>query len=159
MYLTAGIERTAEIEEIIKQKSIRKENADLMQKALEYCKEPRTMREIMEHLGISHATCAGKRILRPLMAEGKLRLRYPKTGSNQQYINTEVPFNYVTETSILEYCKTPRLVKEIREHFDMTQSVYVGMIRPLKDAGKLVYVGEYEIVNKFNAQRRLQSNG
>ncbi|MCL2751420.1 MAG: hypothetical protein FWE62_01545, partial [Firmicutes bacterium] len=138
MYLAAGIERTAEIEEIIRQKSKRKANIELQEKVLEYCKEPRTMKEIMAYLNMTCPTNVAQRVLRPLMHEGKLRLRYKKNGSNQQYINAEVPFNYVTETSILEYCKTPRLVKEIREHFDMTQSVYVGMIRPLKDAGKLV---------------------
>lgn len=159
MYINAEVKRTPEIEELIQLKSKSKKNIELEEKVLKYCKEPRTMKEILKHLKLSCSTGLGKRILRPLIAEGKLRFRYQNNGSNQQYVNSETKLNFISEESLIEFCKTPRLVKEIREHFNITIAVYQGMAKSLRDTGKLVYTEEYEKVGKFNVQRRLKSNG
>lgn len=55
---------------------------------LEYCKVPRTTKEIMDHLGLTHREYFRSELLKPLIEEGKILLTLPDKPSSpkQKYI-------------------------------------------------------------------------
>lgn len=141
MYLTAGVERTSEIEELIQRKSKRKGNIELEQKVLEFCKEPKTLKEIAIHLNMNFSVLAKKRAVTPLLNEGKLKLRYPHDPMYQwqQYVIAESEIPQLTEENIIEFCKVPRYKHEIKKHFDMCGRLGIRFLDPMIESGKLFY--------------------
>ena len=159
MYINAEVE-LAEIEKIIKQKCTSPETAALKEKALEFCKEPKTIKEIMAYLEMTRTANVARRVLRPLMAEGKLRFRYPHDPYyiNQQYVVAESELPVLSEENLLEFCRTPRHIFEIREHFEIGGHLCRTFIKPLVAKENLVYT-EYIKIGKCSMQRMLKSNG
>lgn len=157
MYLTAGIERTKEIEEIIKQKSTPKLRATIKDSILEYCKEPRGMLEIREYTGTTSANA----YVRELVKEGKLKYTLPYTpwSNTQKYIDARADYKIPTEEDVIEFCKIPRTKREIEENFDFTQSIRKSMIQRLLDNKKICYTEESLRLGKCDRNRRLVKIG
>ena len=64
-----------------------------LESVLEYCREPRTYRELMEFTKLKTKSYLQKTVTRPLMKAGRLRLLYPETPhtNNQKYITVIRP--------------------------------------------------------------------
>ena len=107
---------------------------------LEFCKEPRTSREICEAVGIGWHQRLRESYLYPLIEKGELqytstsRLRSVKKYVTTGYEEKPVP----TQSAILEFCQTPRTRKEIQEHFEFKRFLGTGVIARLIDEGKLI---------------------
>jgi predicted HTH transcriptional regulator len=67
--------------------------SDQAGKLLKFCATPRSVSEMMQHLGLSHRTYFRNTLLRPLMASGKLAPTIPDKPSspNQRYVSQEMP--------------------------------------------------------------------
>lgn len=65
--------------------------SDILIKVLNYCKEPKTAREIREYLGISSKRYVAYEIIRPLIDEVKLDYTNKKSinPKNQKYITKD----------------------------------------------------------------------
>ena len=65
--------------------------SDVLIKVLNYCKEPKTAREIREHLGISSKRYVAYEIIKPLIDEGKLNYTNQKSinARNQKYVTKD----------------------------------------------------------------------
>lgn len=65
--------------------------SDILIKVLNYCKEPKTTREIREYLGISSKRYVAYEIIRPLINEGKLNYTNQKSinARNQKYVTKD----------------------------------------------------------------------
>ncbi|MFH1769428.1 MAG: Fic family protein, partial [Parcubacteria group bacterium] len=63
--------------------------AEQVEKVLEFCKTPKSRKEIQEHIGLEDREHFRKEILNPLIEEGKLKLTIPekRTSPNQKYIS------------------------------------------------------------------------
>ena len=157
MYLTVGIERTPEIEEIIKQKSITKESAEYKQKILTFCKVPRGIREIEKHIQSKTTTL----YVRELVEDGKIKLTHPDIPSycKQRYFNASEQCEQFADDAVAEYCKEPRTKFEIEQYFDITKAMRKGVVQRLLDNGKICYTKESEKLGKFDGNRRLVKNG
>jgi hypothetical protein len=59
---------------------------------LEYCKEPRSGREIIEFLGLEYRHWSRMKYIKPLLDSGKLKLMLPnyEPNRNQRYVNAKV---------------------------------------------------------------------
>lgn len=57
-------------------------------KILKYCEMPRSKKEIMRYVGLSHKVHFEKRYLYPLMKKGKIAMTIPDkpTSRNQKYV-------------------------------------------------------------------------
>jgi ATP-dependent DNA helicase RecG len=64
---------------------------------IEFCKEPKTASEIMEHLQLTHREHFRKHILKPLLENGILHMTIPEkpTSSNQKYSSKPKDPNHV----------------------------------------------------------------
>ena len=64
---------------------------DNREKLLQFCSEPRTREEIMEHLGLANRGNFRAAYLKPLLQSGALRMTIPEkpTSKNQKYIRTK----------------------------------------------------------------------
>lgn len=64
-----------------------------LESVLEYCREPRTYRELMEFTKLKTKSHLQKTVTRPLMKAGRLKLLYPETPhtNNQKYITVIRP--------------------------------------------------------------------
>lgn len=62
-----------------------------IQKILKYCETPRSKKEIMNYIGLSHRVHFEKRYLYPLMKKGKIKMTIPDkpTSRNQKYIRVK----------------------------------------------------------------------
>jgi predicted HTH transcriptional regulator len=69
--------------------------SDQADKLLQFCTVPRSIKEIMQHLGLSHRTYFRNILLRPLITSGKLALTIPDKPSspNQRYITIKPEIN------------------------------------------------------------------
>lgn len=58
------------------------------QKILEYCSEPRSTKEILSHMGLANKQHLHKTYIKPLLAEGKLKMTIPDkpNSRNQKYV-------------------------------------------------------------------------
>ena len=156
MYLTVGIERTPEIEEIIKQKSITKESAEYKQKILTFCKVPRGIREIEKHIQSKTAPL----YVRELVEDGKIKLTHPDIPSylKQKYFNADNEFEQFTDQAVADYCIEARTKFEIETHFNITKAMRKGVIQRLLDQGKIDYTEESKKMGKCDGNRRLIRN-
>lgn len=156
------IEITREIplkKEKTRQTIDKKSGLTIEEQILEYCKEPRTITEIKEQFGIPSKCIALKRFTKPLINEGKLNYTIPEDADNmhQMYLTNGIEITKEIEeiikqkstskikasfkNSILEYCKEPRGMAEIREYIGTTTAnTYV---RELVEEGKLKYTLPY----------------
>ena len=105
----------------------------------EYCREPRTGREIIEFLGMEYRQYSRTKYIKPLLDSGKLKLMLPKHKANrtQRFVNAEVEIAIPTDEAIIEYCKIPRRKKEIREYFGLKLFQVKSHIDPLIADGRL----------------------
>jgi hypothetical protein len=106
---------------------------------LEYCRTPRSGREIIEFLGLEYRQWSRMKYIKPLLESGRLKLMLPKYESNrnQRYVNAEVEIAIPTDEAILAYCKIPRRKKEIREHFGLKVFQIKSHVDPLIADGRL----------------------
>lgn len=65
--------------------------SDQADKLLQFCAIPRSIKEMMQHLGLSHRTYFRNTLLHPLIASGKLALTIPDKPSSpkQRYITVK----------------------------------------------------------------------
>lgn len=109
------------------------------ERLIEYCKEPRTRREVNRHLGMSDNTTqwVWEKYLQPLIDNGRLKMTLPsnKRSKNQRFVSGDIAVP--TEAAIIEFCKEQRTRKEIVEHFELTEWTTWTYINPLVESGKL----------------------
>ena len=155
-YLNAEIEITQDMLDEINQ------SADILtkeriEKILEFCNEPRGIREIENYIGTK---MAGKYV-KNLINQGKLRYTIPSIPCHkkQRYINTSIEYETFTEYDIVEYCRTPRTKKEIATKFGLTESMRKGLIGRLIANGKICYTNESLKLGIYDGNRRLIKNG
>lgn len=106
---------------------------------MEYCREPRSGREIIEFLGLEYRQYSRNKYIKPLLESGRLKPLLPKNQANrnQRFIHEDIEIETPTDDGILEYCKTPRRKKEIREHFGLNISQAISHVDPLIADGRL----------------------
>ena len=140
-YVNTAVEDTPELQEKIKLVSKSVSNLALEEKVLEFCKDPRTLQEIAKHLNINHSSLVKKRTVKPLLNEGKLKLRYPHDPlyQYQEYMVIDCDTMQLTQDNIINFCKTPRYKNEIRDCFKLNVRLARRFINPLVESGKLVY--------------------
>ena len=157
MYLTVGVQRSPEIEEIIRQKCISKESIEYKQQILSYCKVPRGIREIEEHIQSKTAPL----YVRELVQDEKLKLTYPDIPSyyKQKYFNAEYNCEQFIDENVVNYCIEPRTKNEIETHFNISSSMRKGIIERLIKNGKICYTEESKQLGKYDGNRRLIRNG
>lgn len=75
------------------------ELTDTQRRILEHCEAPRTMAELMEHIGLSHRTHFRRQHLDPLLEARLLRLRYPDSPRHPQqgYLVTDAGLALLTK--------------------------------------------------------------
>ena len=134
--------RTVEIEEVPRKGLDSIDRVRGISKAdaiLEYCAEPRSGQEIIEHIGLEYRQWSRTKYIKPLLDSGKLKLMIPQyaPNRNQRYINAEIEIPIPTAEAILEYCKIPRRKKEIREHFGLKVFQIKSYVDPLIADGRL----------------------
>lgn len=161
-YLRADIEITSEMQERIDQLSKTERHLELEKMTLEFCKVPRSLGEIKEHVGLAGYDIARKRAVQPLIDQGKIKLMYPHNPlyKMQKYVvsDSDVGFPSFTEEEILTYCETPRSKKEIETYFAVGQELLYKVLNPIIAEGKLVYTKSTRIGNKI-IHRKLVKNG
>ncbi len=155
-YIRTEVEITQEMKDSIKEQDNKVANSQ-KEKILEFCKEPRGIKEIIDHLKSKTAPL----YVRQLREQGKLNYTLPYTpySINQQYINAEIEYNTLTDESIIEYCKEPRTKHEIQTHFGMTVSIRKSTIKRLLNLEKICYTEESLALGKCDGNRRLIANG
>jgi len=67
------------------------ETVDRRALALDYCRTPRSLREIMSHLGLRHKPNFIERVLKPLMDKGLIAMTVPEKPQSkfQKYVKVE----------------------------------------------------------------------
>lgn len=142
-YLNTEVEITPEMQETIHRLSKTKKHLKLEKMTLEFCKVPRTLGEIKEHIGLAGYDIVRKRAVQPLIDQGKIKLMYPHNPlyKMQKYVvaNSELGFEAFTEESILAYCETPRSKNDIQKHFAVGQELLYKVLNPIIEQGKLIY--------------------
>lgn len=161
-YLRADIEITPEMQELIDQLSKTERHLELEKMTLEFCKVPRSLGEIKEHIGLAGYDIVRKRAVQPLIDQGKIKLIYPHNPlyKMQKYVVSESNVDYpaFTEEEILTYCETPRSKKEIEDYFAVGQELLYKVLNPIIAEGKLVYTKSTRIGNHI-IHRKLVKNG
>ena len=106
---------------------------------LEFCRAPRSSREICNFLGKSTIPYLNRTYLQPLVESGKLLLTVPNYASNmQRYVNAENAGLIPTDGAILDCCKVPRTKTEIEQHFGLSHFMAAKHYNPLIESGKLI---------------------
>ena len=107
---------------------------------LEYCLEPRTVREVADFLSMS-IHCSGF-FVKPLLESGRLVHHRParrEVRQNTRYVNAESDYPILSDATLIEFCKTPKSMKEIHEHFRLgTNSWWFDYVYELVEQGKLI---------------------
>lgn len=150
-YLSTEVEITPEMQKTIDQLSKTKKHLKLEKMTLEFCKIPRTLGEIKEHIGLAGYDIVRKRAVQPLIDQGKIKLMYPHDPlyRMQKYVvaDSELGFEPFTEESILAFCETPRSKIEIENHFAVGQDLLYKVLTPIIEQGKLVYTKSTRVNN------------
>lgn len=151
-YLNAEIEITPEMLINI-QKSADTLTPAREKMILEFCKEPRGLKEIEKHIGSTNA----RQYTKALVEQGKLKYTFPDVPSYsyQKYFNAEIECKQFTDDEIVEYCKEPRTKSEIEQHFNITKSMRKGCLQRLVEQGKICYTKESEKLGIYDGNRRL----
>jgi len=106
---------------------------------IDFCKTPRTRREITELLNKSWKSRSStrKNFLEPLINKGTLKMTLPAfpASTKQRYVSGE--FVTMSEEEILEFCTEPKSRAELIERFELAPWYYQAMIYPLINSGKL----------------------
>ena len=119
---------------------------------LEFCRVPRKSKEIYAFLGMTTNAYLMRTYIKPLVANGRLKLTIPNYASNiQRYVNAESVLLIPTDEAILDFCKEPRTKKEIAQYFEMTYFVARKHYDPLIASGKLI--GDMPHAPKSNWQK------
>ena len=76
-YLNTEVEITPELEETMVQLAKTERHLELERKTLKFCKVPRSLGEIKDHVGLAGYDIVRKRAVQPLIDQGKIKLLYP----------------------------------------------------------------------------------
>lgn len=155
-YIRAEVEITQEMKDSIKEQDNKVANSQ-KEKILEFCKEPRGIKEIIKHLESKTAPL----YVRQLREQGKLRYTIPNNpySQNQKYINSEINYNPLTDDEIIEYCKEPRTKQELETKFGLTKWTRKIIVERLLNIEKICYTEESLALGKCDGNRRLIANG
>ena len=104
------------------------EAQDKIEKLLVFCSEPKTKKEIMEHLDFSSRRQFNERYMKPLLQSGRLRMTLPEKpqSKNQRYVSTKTKIEraqaIMDNNPVLEYSpgdlrREGRTVEEYLERF------------------------------------------
>ncbi len=142
-YLNTEVEITPELEETMVQLAKTERHLELERKTLKFCKVPRSLGEIKDHVGLAGYDIVRKRAVQPLIDQGKIKLLYPHDPlyKMQKYVVAESCAGYqpFTEEAILAYCETPRTKEEIKNNFAVGQDLLYKVLNPIIEQGKLIY--------------------
>jgi predicted ArsR family transcriptional regulator len=108
---------------------------------LEFCKEPRTRKEIAERTGIDIGKM--KSYTQPLVDCGKLKMtnQASPTSPRQRFAAADSNTVILTEETLIELCATPKSRIEIMEHFGYNSVAGMkAFISPLIKSRKLAYL-------------------
>lgn len=156
-YLKADVEYSEEMQARAKELEKTDRHLEVEQMTLEFCKVPRTLGEIKDHVGLVGYDTTRKRAVQPLIEQGKLKLFYPHNPlyQHQKYVVAESEEGYpsFTEKEILEYCKTPRSKVDIKDYFGIGQDLLYKVLNPLRAQGKIKYAKATRIGNEIIYKR------
>jgi len=152
-YLKADIEYTEEMQARAKELEKTDRHLEMEKMALEFCKEPRNLGEIKDHVGLVGYDIVRKRVVQPLIDDGKIKLIYPHNPlyRNQRYVVVESDEGYdcFDENGVIAYCQIPRSMEDIEEHFGIGQDLLYKVVRPLIKQNKLIYTKSTRVGNKI----------
>lgn len=147
----------------------------IREEIVKYCNEPRSVREIKEHIKFDTTLDSVRRyIVNPLMRDGKLKYTHTYSGHfNQRYIDARIEVTQQMRDEIkakadtltperidkiLAYCKKPRGIKEIEKHINTTNAR--EYTKQLIEQGKLKYtfpdIPSYCKQRYFNASEQCE---
>lgn len=152
-YLNAEVDITPEMQETMVQLAKSEKHLEMERMTLEYCRVPRSLGEIKDHIGLTGYDIVRKRAVQPLIDQGKIKMLYPHDPYyvKQKYVVAEaaVDFPALTEENILLFCSTPRTKEEIKEHFAIGQDLLYKFLNPIIEQGKLTYTKSIRIGNNI----------
>lgn len=117
---------------------------------IEFCKEQRTRKEIIEHFELTEWTTWT--YINPLVESGKLNLTSPNSGvanKAQRYTSQPVAVIKMTDEALKEYCREPRIRNEILKYFDIIED-----LRGRRVIAQKVQEGIIKIINPQETDRR-----
>ena len=142
-YLNAEVDITPEMQETMVQLAKSERHLEMERMTLEYCRVPRSLGEIKDHIGLSGYDIVRKRAVQPLIDQGKIKMLYPHDPfyKMQKYVVSEadVGFPALTEENVISFCVTPRTKEEIKTHFAIGQDLLYKFLNPIIEQGKLTY--------------------
>ena len=148
-YLSAEVDITPEMQETMVQLAKTEKHLELERKTLKFCKIPRSLGEIKDHIGLAGYGIVRKRAVQPLIDQGKLKMLYPHDPFyvKQKYVIAEatIDFPELTEENIILFCSTPRTKEEIKKHFAIGQDLLYKFLNPIIEQGKLTYTKSVRI--------------
>lgn len=155
-YINAEIEVTKQMLDDINEKADTL-TLERINKILEFCKQPRGIKEIEKHIETTNA----RQYVKQLVEQGKLNFTFPDIPSylKQQYINAEIEYKAFTDQDVIDYCETPRTKAEIQNHFNLSIAMRKGVLQRLFNQGKIDYTEESKRLGKCDGNRRVVKNG
>jgi predicted transcriptional regulator len=105
---------------------------------LEFCRTPRTAKEINAFLRLNSAAYIKRTYINPLIENGKLIQTIPIKSSKPKFVTAEFVMLIPTEEAVLDFCKEPRMKSEIIQHFGLSYFVARKIYDPLIESGKLI---------------------
>lgn len=160
-YLNTEVDITPKMQETMIQLAKTERHLELERMTLKFCKVPRSLGEIKDHVGLAGYDIVRKRAVQPLIDQGKIKLLYPHDPFyvKQKYVIAEAPVDFpaLTEENIILFCSTPRTKEEIKEHFAIGQDLLYKFLNPIIEEGKLTYTKSTRI-GKNIIHRKLVKN-
>lgn len=148
-YLNTEVDITPEMQETMVQLAKTEKHLELERKTLKFCKNPRSLGEIKDHIGLAGYGIVRKRAVQPLIDQGKLKMLYPHDPFyvKQKYVIAEatIDFPALTEENIILFCSIPRTKEEIKKHFAIGQDLLYKFLNPIIEQGKLTYTKSVRI--------------
>ena len=152
-YLNAEVDITPEMEETMVQLAKTERHLELERMTLKFCKVPRSLGEIKDHVGLAGYDIVRKRAVQPLIDQGKIKMLYPHDPlyKMQKYVVAESCAGYLpfTEQTIIAYCEIPRTKEEIKNCFAVGQDLLYKVLNPMIAQGKLVYTKSTRVGNQI----------
>jgi predicted ArsR family transcriptional regulator len=119
-----------------------KTRPDRADEILEFCKTPRTIKEIGELLGFTTFAWVKRIYLNYLLENGEIKMKYPQKprmgALKQRYMTAGYEIGMLTLQAVLELCMKPHRKREIAQHFQVSVTQINEVVNPLIAEGKLV---------------------
>lgn len=105
---------------------------------MDFCRIPRSSKDIYSFLGMTSRGYATSAYIVPLVESGQLIQTIPIKSSKPKFVTAEYAKGIPTADAILDFCKVPRKKSEIAQHFGLKYFVARKLYDPLIKSGKLL---------------------